>query len=71
MNALTIRIPEELQERLLKLSEQEQRSISDVVREALRRYIATEQLRQIRERLRPYAEARGFLTDDDVFKVVS
>jgi predicted transcriptional regulator len=71
MSPLTIRIPEELRRKLEKLRKQQQRSSSDVVRESLRRYIAQEQLRQARERLRPYAEARGFLTDEDVFKAVS
>ncbi len=32
---------------------------------------AAEELRSLRERLRPYAEAKGFLTDEDVFKAVS
>ena len=49
----------------------QQRPVSDVAREALRRYIAMEELRSVRERLRPYAEARGFLTDEDVFNAVS
>jgi predicted transcriptional regulator len=71
MNTLTIRLPGELQKKLEKLSKQQRRSTSDVVRESLRRNLAQEQLRQIREKLRPYAEARGFLTDEDVFKAVS
>ena len=71
MNTLPIRIPKDLRKKLEKLSKQQRRSTSDVVRESLRRYLAQEQLRQIREKLRPYAEARGFLTDEDVFKAVS
>jgi predicted transcriptional regulator len=71
MSALTIRLPPELQQKLQKLCKQQQRSASDVVRESLRQYIATEQLRAMRQKLRPYAEAAGFLTDEDVFKAVS
>jgi predicted transcriptional regulator len=71
MNALTIRIPEALRRNLRKLCRRQRRSTSDVVRESLRRYIAQEQLRLARQKLRPYAEARGFLTDEDVFKTVS
>ena len=71
MHAMTIRIPEEVRRQLKKLCEQQQRSTSDIVRESLRRYIAAEELRELREKLRPYAEARGVLTDDDVFKAVS
>lgn len=71
MSALTIRIPPDLERKLQKLCKQQGRSASDVVRESLRRYMAAEQLRQTREKLRPYAEAAGFLTDQDVFKAVS
>ena len=71
MTAMTIRIPEKLRKELEKLCEEQDRSASDVVREALRRYVALERFRQLREKLRPYAEARGILTDEDVFKVVS
>jgi phosphoribosylanthranilate isomerase len=42
-----------------------------VVRESLRRYLDLEQLREIREQLRPHAEAAGVLTDEDIFKAVS
>ncbi|MGD0463024.1 MAG: YlcI/YnfO family protein [Tepidisphaeraceae bacterium] len=67
MSALTIRIPPELQAKLQKLCKQQHRSASDVVRESLRRYIAAEQLRDAREKLRPFAQAKGFITDEDVF----
>ena len=71
MSNLTIRIPESLRKELKKLCGQEQRPASEVVRESLRRYIASAQLRRIREKTRPRAEAHGFLTDEDVFKAVS
>jgi predicted transcriptional regulator len=71
MSALTIRIPPEMQRQLAKLCKQQQRSTSDVVRESLRRYIVAEQLRDARERFRPYAQAKGFHTDEDIFKAVS
>jgi len=53
------------------MSRQLQRPTSELVRESLRRYLVQEELRLMREKLRPYAEARGYLTDDDVFKAVS
>jgi predicted transcriptional regulator len=71
MTSVTIRIPEELVAELQKLCQQQHRSISDAVRESLRRYLAAEQLHQIRQMIRSRAESRGFLTDEDVFKVVS
>ncbi len=71
MTAVTIRIPEDLHVELQRLCEEQQRSTSDVVRESVRRYIAAEQLRSIREMTKPNAAARGYLTDEDVFKDVS
>ncbi|HUT60903.1 MAG TPA: ribbon-helix-helix protein, CopG family [Phycisphaerae bacterium] len=71
MSNLTVRIPEKLRRQLKQLGRKQQRPVSELVRDSLRRYVAQEQLRQIRERLRPYAEAKGFLTDEDVFKAVS
>ena len=71
MSVLTIRIPTELERKLQKLCKQQHRSASDVVRESLRRYVVAEQLREAREKMRPYAERAGFFTDEDVFKAVS
>ena len=33
--------------------------------------LIAEQLESLRRRLRPYAEAKGILTDEDVFRMVS
>jgi len=71
MTTLTLRIPDDLKEQLEELSRQQQRPTSEVVRDSLRRYIVTEQLKAIRRVTVPLAEAQGFLTDEDIFKVVS
>ena len=71
MSNLTVRIPRELEGKLKRLCNREHRTTSEVVRESLRQYIVREELRQLRERLRPYAEAAGLLTDGDIFKAVS
>jgi predicted transcriptional regulator len=71
MSSLTIRIPDPLRRELEKLSRSKHQPLSDMVRESLRRYVAAEKLNQIREMTRPNAEARGFVTDEDVFKAVS
>jgi predicted transcriptional regulator len=71
MSTLTLRIPDDLKRQLEELSRQQQRPTSELVRESLRRYIVTEQLKAIRRATVPLAEAQGFLTDDDVFRAVS
>lgn len=68
---LSIRLPAALRRRIERLCREQNRPASEVAREALRRYVAAEELRRLRESLRPYAEARGFLTDEDIFKAVS
>ena len=70
-DTLSIRLPAKLRRELERLCKRENRAASEVVREALRKYVATEELRRLRAKLRPHAEARGFLTDEDVFKRVS
>jgi predicted transcriptional regulator len=71
MSTLTVRIPDELKAQLEDLSRRLHRPASDLVRESLRQFVVQEELRQLRAKLRPYAEAAGFFTDEDVFEVVS
>ncbi len=71
MTTLTIRLPEALKLDLDKLSRTEKKAVSDIVRESLRRYIAVENFRSVRKKILPFAEAQGFLTDEDVFKALS
>ena len=44
---------------------------SEVVRDAVRRQLALAEFQDLRRRVMPLAEARGYLTDEDVFKDVS
>ena len=67
---ITIRIPEEIDKDLLIISKEEDRPISSLVRESLRRYIRIYRFRKLREKVLPFAEARGLLTDEDIFKII-
>jgi predicted transcriptional regulator len=71
MNTLTIRLPEDLKADLQKISRQQNKPVSDVVRESIRRYVAVERFRALRRKVLPFAEAQGFLTDEDVFNAIS
>lgn len=68
---LTIRLPDDLRSELDKLSRDQNKAVSDIVRESLRRYVAVERFRVLRRKMLPFAEAQGLLTDDDVFKAFS
>jgi predicted transcriptional regulator len=71
MNTLTIRLPEDLKHDLQRLAEVKNKPVSDIVRESIRRYVAVEKFRGLRKKTLPFAEAQGFLTDEDVFKAIS
>lgn len=71
MNTVTIRLDKELECLLTKVSRQSGRSRSDVVREALRRQLAIQAFEELRKRTAPFAEAAGYLTDEDVFRDIS
>lgn len=68
---LTVRVSPDLKRQLDALSRRTHRSSSELVRESLRRFIASEQIAAIRKMTVPLAEAQGFVTDEDVFKAVS
>ncbi len=68
---LTIRIPDDLRAELQELSRNENKPVSDIVRESLNRYLAIYRFRRLRNMTLPFAEAQGILTDEDVFSIVS
>lgn len=68
---ITIRLGAELQVELDDLCEQLGRTRSEVVRDALRRQLSLMRFERTRRRMIPFAEARGYLTDEDVFLDVS
>ena len=71
MDTITIRLPDDLRSDLQKLSQEQSKPVSDLVRESIRRYVAIEKFRSLRKKTLPFAEAQGFLTDEDVFRAIS
>ncbi|GAB4380122.1 MAG: hypothetical protein Kow0042_29970 [Calditrichia bacterium] len=69
--SLTIRIPENIKKDLEELSKSEQKPVGDLVRDSLRRYIAIHRFRKLRNKVLPFAEAQGILTDEDLFREIS
>jgi len=69
--SLTIRIDKELADLLKKASQQTGKSKSQVAREAIERQLRLFQMEYLRERIKPFAESQGYLTDEDVFREVS
>ncbi len=71
MATLTMRIDDRMETELSKLAEAAHRTKSDLAREMLRRQIAIRRFRDLRAKAVPYAEAAGYLTDEDVFRDAS
>ena len=70
-NALTIRLDTDLEKLLDRLCKQTGRTRSELVRDALRRQLNLLQFEQLRRQTMPFAEARGYLTDEDIVRDVS
>lgn len=68
---LTIRLDADLDRLLTQVSRRSGRNRSDMAREALRRQLRIDQFETLRRRIMPFAEAHGYLTDEDVFADVS
>jgi len=70
-STLTIRLDKDLNDLLTKASRRSRRNRSEIAREALRRQLRISQFEALRQRMMPFAEVRGYLTDEDVFAEVS
>ena len=71
MNTLTVILPNALRSELQDISQEQRKPVSDLVRESIRRYGALEKFRALRKKVLPFAEAQGFVMDEDVFRAVS
>lgn len=69
--AVTVSLPAPLSAKLDALSHGEGMSRSEIVRDALSRYFALREFREIRAGLLVESEAKGIITDEDVFDHVS
>jgi len=67
---LTIRLDEDLDKLLSKAARQSGKNRTEIAREAIRRQLRISRFETLRRRVVPFAEARGYLTDEDVFRGV-
>lgn len=68
---LTIRLDDKLDRALTRFARRTGRPKSALAREALRRQLLMARFEEARRAVLPFAEARGLLTDEDVFAAVS
>ncbi len=71
MSTVTVRLDKKLDSQLTRIAKKTGRPKSELIREALRRQLATFRFDELRKGVAPFAEARGWLTDEDVFRSIS
>ena len=70
-SVVTIRLDPDLERDLDALAAATGQSRSALVRDAIRRRVAVLRFEEARRQVLPFAEAQGYLTDEDVFRDVS
>ncbi len=70
-DTITIRLDPQLARLLEQLVRETGRTRSDLVREALQRQLRLLRFENLRRKVLPFAEARGYLTDEDIARDVS
>jgi len=68
---LSISLDKKLKTKVEKAARKFKMSKSELVKLAIEKYIAHEDLKELRSILIPYAEKAGYLTDEDIFKNIS
>jgi len=71
MQSISVRLPEQLKVDLQNISSSEKKPMGELVREFLVRGAAIYKFRKLRKSVMPFAEAEGFLSDEDVFEAIS
>ena len=71
MATVTVRLDKKRDAELKRIAKKTGRAKSDLIREALRRQLAITRFEELRRSVAPFAEARGWLTDEDVFREIS
>ncbi len=70
-STLTIRLDRDLEKLLKEAVRDTGAKRSELVRDALRRQLLLRKFEKLRGEIVPRARRRGFVTDEDVFRVVS
>jgi len=68
---LTISLPLPLRRNVSRAAKKQHMTESEFVRDAVRRRLALDRFRGLRDRAQAQVQARGIYTDEDVFKIVS
>lgn len=70
-NPSSLRLDDNLRKELQRLAEIDHVSVSDITREALRRYLATRRFEELSEKFSRAAAAKGLVTEEDFERAVA
>ena len=65
---VSVSMEPELKKRLDRLAKQSGTQRSEIVSQALRRYVVERELELLREQIVPYARKAGYYTNEDIFR---
>ena len=71
MTVVSVELDDKLASELKQISESLQTSEIDLIKKAVDNFLRQQRMDQIRAEIRPYAEAAGFLTEEDIYREVS
>ena len=66
---ISISLPPDMNEELVQLAKEERRSVSEVFREALRQYVASRAVAEVRRQARKVAKKKG-IKPTDIARIV-
>ena len=70
-SSINIPLDPNMEELLGALSQASGKTPDEIAKEALRRFLRLQHFEDLRKKSIPFAEAHGYLTDEDVFREVS
>ncbi|GAB2599758.1 hypothetical protein [Spirosoma areae] len=71
MTVVAVELDDKLALELKQISESLQTSEVDIIKKAVDTYLRQQRMDRIRAEIQPYAEAAGFVNEDDIYKEVS
>lgn len=71
MTILSVELDDKLASELKQISESLQTSEIDLIKKAVDNFLRQQRMDQIRAEVKPYLEAAGFLTEEDIYKEIS
>ncbi|MDH5720636.1 MAG: ribbon-helix-helix domain-containing protein [Spirochaetia bacterium] len=70
-NIISISLDEDLKKKVDKLAKSKNVKRSNIVKDALLKYLFIEEMKNSRKELRPYAEKAGMFSEEDIFELIS